>query len=299
MALNIGKIDCSTNQLNTGLYGCAVAMKQILFPILAKKGWSISKLDEFDQEYFDEQVQKGIFTILPQPVTFDDESEETVYETFDNGMKMFVRDGLAEYLPTFVGNLCLQKALQSLSGTRKDLLLVDIAGNVYGAETETAFKGFDLNLVQAERQTLPSGAETGKIPFRIQFSALGTNEWTKFANFISGADFNITSKMGVVDVLLETVSADTGEIKLKALVACDQTTPLEFFDEVSMWSVIQESDGTPATISAVTFANGVYTITHDGTGAISVKLYDSNLNTNVVEAEGMYFQSNELNITMA
>lgn len=299
MALNIGKIDCSTNQLNTGLYGCAVAMKQILFPILVKKGWSISKLDEFDQEYFDEQVQKGEFTILPQPVTFDDESEETVYETFDNGMKMFVRDGLAEYLPTFVGNLCLQKALQSLSGTRKDLLLVDIAGNVYGAETATAFKGFDLNLVQAERQTLPSGAETGKIPFRIQFSALGTQEWTKLANFISGADFNITSKMGVVDVLLETVSGNAGERKLKALVACDQTTPLEFFDDVSMWSVIQEPDGTPATISAVTFANGVYTITHDGTGAISVKLYDSNLNTNVIEAEGMYFQSNELNITMA
>lgn len=294
MALNIGKIDCSTNQLNTGLYGCAVAMKQILFPILVKKGWSISKLDEFDQEYFDEQVQKGEFTILPQPVTFDDESEETVYETFDNGMKMFVRDGLAEYLPTFVGNLCLQKALQSLSGTRKDLLLVDIAGNVYGAETETAFKGYDLNLVQAERQTLPSGTETGKIPFRIQFSALGTQEWTKQANFVRPEGFNITGANGVIDVLLEDALSGTGEINVTAKVACDKSTVLDFFDDVNNWQVT-DSTGV-VNITAVTYANGVYKIEHAGTGPGTVKLFDSTLNTSVVESEGLFFESNSLNL---
>lgn len=295
MALNIGQVDCMTDQLNTGSFGCAVRMQQILFLILVNKGWSISKLDDFDSDYFNEMVQKKQFTVLPQQVTVEDESEDTVYETFDNGLKMFVRQGIVEYLPTYVGDLCLQKALQSVSGTRKDLLLVDVSGNVYGAETETGFKGFDLNLIQAERQSLPTGAETGKIPLRLQFSALGVAEWTKQANFIKAEDFNITSANGIIDVLLELVDTTTsGEVKVTAKVACDKSTNLDFFDSTDAWQ-ITDSTGV-VNITNVTYANGVYTITPDGTGEYSVKLFDSTLGVGVVESEGLFFESNSLNV---
>lgn len=294
MALNIGQVNCTTDQLNTGSYGCAVRMQQILFLILVNKGWSISKLDDFDSDYFNEMVQKKQFTVLPQQVTVEDESEDTVYETFENGLKMFVRQGVIEYLPTYVGDLCLQKALQSVSGTRKDLLLVDVAGNIYGAETDTGFKGFDLNLIQAERLGLATGTETGKIPLRLQFSALGVEEWTKQANFVRPEDFNITGVNGVIDVLLELDSSSSGETKVTAKVACDKSTNLDFFDSTNVWQVT-DSTGV-VNITDVTYTNGVYTITHAATGDYTIKLFDSTLGAGVVESEGLFFESNSLNL---
>lgn len=290
MALIMGQVDCTANVNNTGVIGCAVDMAEIQFLILTKKGWNIASGNTFDKAYFDEQVQKKNFIILPKPVSVESDSEDAVYETFDNGLKMFVRDGKIEYVVTFANGSCFHKALRSLSGGAYDLLMVDVKEQVWGVKTTTGFKAFDINLIQAESKILATGSESAKSPFRIQFSAKGTAEWNISSEFIKPDSFAFDTINGVIDVKLMPGTPVAGKVVVKAVVGCDGTTPLDQFTNVSDWRVLDNS-GVPEVISAVNYVNGEYQLTIANTGAMQTQLYDSLLSTIVIENGGLYFQS--------
>lgn len=290
MALTIGTVNCTTGIKNTGVMGCPVEMGEVAFLILVKKGWSILENSTFDQAYFDEQVQNKNFIILPNPVNWESESEDAVYESFDNGLKMFVRAGKIEYVATFNKGNCFHKALFGLSGRPWDLLLVDVDDKVWGAETATGFKGFDLNLVQAESKTLATGTEGAKSPFRLQFSAKGTNEWNKTINFLVPDSFSFENANGVIDVTLLPGTPSAGSVVVKAVIGCDGTTVLSQFTTAADWLLL-DNTGTPVSSPTVTYANGEYTIGTGLSGAHTIQLYDSTAQTNVIVNGGLYFQS--------
>lgn len=286
----MGQVDCTANVNNTGVLGCAVDMAEIQFLILTKKGWNMANGDTFDKSYFDEQVQKKNFIILPKPVSVESESEDAVYETFDNGLKMFVRDGKIEYVVTFANGSCFHKALRSLSGGAYDLLMVDVKEQVWGVKTTTGFKAFDINLIQSESKILATGSESAKSPFRIQFSAKGTAEWNGASEFIRPDGFAFDTINGVIDVKLEPGTPAAGKVVVKAVVGCDGTTPLDQFTSPSDWRVLNNA-GVAQTVTNVAYLNGEYQLTISATGAMQTQLYDSILSTIVIEKGGLYFQS--------
>lgn len=297
MAINIGVVDCATNTRGTGIAGCFVGMNDPQFFILAKKGWSIATSSTLDEDAIKGFVQDGSFVVLPGHQNVASESEEYVYETTDSGTKIPVRDGLVEFMAQYAKGLCFHKALRSISWGAYDLLIVDYDNNgngrLWGVEGETAFKGYDLNLINAETFTLTTGSERSKTPFRLQFSAKGTAEFNNKANFVRVDAFDVANLNGIVDVTIETVSLTGGELRVKVILACDRSTLVAGLDNLANW-MITDNAGAAITPSGLTYVDGVYIFAGMPAGEANVKLYDTVADSNIVKQGDLFYMSDTL-----
>lgn len=297
MAINIGVVDCTTNAKGTGVGACFVGMNDAQFFILVKKGWSIALATTFDESAVKELVQDGTFIVLPNHQSIEVESEDYVYETTDSGYKIPVRDGLVEFMAQYAKGLCLHKALRSISWGAYDLLIVDYDNNgngrLWGVEDVTSFKGFDLNLINAETFTMTTGTERGKSPFRLQFSAKGTVEFNNKANFVRADSFDVASLNGVRDVNILPIDLTGGTLKVEVIDACDNSTKIAGLDDLTMWKLV-DNTGAPVVASSISYANGVYTFAGMQAGEVIVSLYDTVLDTAVVNDGSLFYASDEL-----
>lgn len=299
MALEIGVLNCSTAGRGTGVFGCLAALNTIKNFILTRKGWKMNiATDTLDQDKIDELIQNGDWIILPDHQSIEDASEATVYETTDSGYMIYVRDGLAQFLAQYAKGVCFHKAAHSISRGNYDVLFVDLdnegEGRIWGEETPDGyFKGLDLNLANAENFILPTGSTSSKTPFRLQLSQKGTKALNTRFNFAKSEDVDLASIDGVRDVVLEPVSSTGTSVSLKVLGACDKTTSIVGLD-ASDFRVVN-SAGAVQTPTAVSYANGVYTITGLTAGTYSISLYDSAANSEIIVQDGAYYASNVLN----
>lgn len=301
MALIIGVLNCSTETKGTGTAGCTVTPNNINNLMLVKKGWSLDETnDTLDQEDIDELIQNGTLIPLPSHFGREDANEEAVYETSDIGVKIFVRQGNVEFVVTYAKGICFSKALETLRSKKLDLLFVDYEdgkSRLWGAYSNGKFKGFDLNLNNAENFVLPSGTAGAKKPLRIQLSPKGTVEYNSNMDFVVSDDIDFGGIDGVNDVVLTSSSNLTTDFQVAVNSACDKTTSFEGFDNPANWRVTNTS-GVVQTVSGVTYSDGVYTLAGLSAGTYNVQLYDSAGGYPVVASEGMYYKSDILNVVL-
>lgn len=301
--MDVGVLNCATSRRGTGVAGCLAMLNNIKNFILVEKGWKAEIANtDLDQETIDGFTQSGAWIVLPEHQSIESASEETVYETTDSGYMIYVRDGLVQFLAQYAKGVCFHKALHSISLGNYDLLLVDLdnegEGRLWGEETPDGFfKGFDLNLANAENFSLPTGSTSSKTPFRVQLSAKGTKAMNTRINFVKADDVDLASLDGVREVTILPVSATGGELVVQLVVACDQTTPITGLT-AGDFRVTNATTGAVVTPLSLTVEGNTYTFDLPA-GAYNVQLYDTVESSTVIVDGTTYYSSNILNTLVA
>lgn len=297
--MEVGVLNCTTSRRGTGIAGCLAMLNNIKNFILVEKGWKVDiATTELDQATIDGFIQSGAWIILPEHQALEDASEETVYETTDSGYMIYVRDGLKQFLGQYAKGVCFHKALHSISLGNYDLLMVDLdnegEGRLWGEETPDGFfKGFDLNLANAESFSFPTGTTSSKTPFRLQLSAKGTRSMNTRINFVKSEDMDLASLDGVRDVSIIPVSM-AGDLVVRIVGACDKTTPITGLSATD-FRVVDATTGAVVSPAPVTEAGNEYTLTLPP-GTYDVQLYDSVTNSHIIADGGVFYSSNVLNV---
>lgn len=297
--MELGVLNCASTRRGTGVAGCLAMLNNIKNFVLTEKGWKVDVTTDLNQEAIDGFIQSGAWIILPEHQSIESASEETVYETTDSGYMIYVRDGLAQFLAQYAKGVCFHKALHSNSLGNYDLLMIDMdnegEGRLWGEETPDGFfKGFDLNLANAENFSLPTGTTSSKTPFRVQLSAKGTKAMNTRINFVKAEDVDLASLDGVREVSLLPVSLTGGDLVIDVVGACDRTTPIlgltaTDFRITNAAGVVQ----TGFTVSAV---GNRYTIADLGAGTFNVQLFDTVENSPIIVQSATFYSSNVLNV---
>lgn len=301
MALIIGVLNCTKGSKGTGTAGCKIDPNNINNLIFARKGFSLDATsDSLDQEDFEKLVQDGTLVVLPAHFGREDASEEYVYETSEIGVKIKVRPGNIEMVVTYAAGICFSKALETLASKKFDLLFTDYEdgkSRLWGAFNNGKFKGFDLALNNAENFQLPTGSTGAKKPLRIQFSPKGTVEYNSMMDFVTSDDVDFAAYDGINDVILSSTDNTTANFLVSVTSGCDKTTNFEGFADPKFWKVTNSS-GATQTVTGVTYADGKYKLAGLSAGTYNVQLYDTTEGLPVAAVDGMFYQSDVLNVVL-
>jgi hypothetical protein len=274
-------------------------MEQISKFILLQRGEKLNiQSDTFDLDKVQDLIQSGKMIVLPNHLSLENSSEETVYETLGSGVMVFVRNGLYQFTVQYNGSTCLSKALSQLSAKSWDLFLVDISQKVFGEYTvDGYFKGFEASLVQGENMTFNDGATASKKPLRLQLSTSGTRAFNERIDYYVSESVDFVNLEGVEDVYLEVISSKASDLKIAVVNGCDKTTAIEGLDNPNYWKVINSS-GTAVVPATITYVDGYYKFTGVAVGDYVFSLYDKTNSKNIV-AIGTNFLKTTRNTAIA
>lgn len=304
MAITTNNTDCSSAIGGTGSQGCKVDINYINRFMLLEKGTELNLTsDTLDQSKIDDLVQDGKLIILPEHFSFENQSEETVYETTPSGGKIAVRNGRYELVPMYASGVCLGNSLATLSTKQWTLLMIDFddSGNsrAWGEETSTLFKGFDLSLVYAENRSLNDGSVATKVPLRLQFSTNGTQAMKSRVSYISAADaVDFANLDGVNDVSLTATTTTAADLRINANISCDSTTSILSNTADSNWRIIDTSDSSVQSGYSIAVTSGQYSITGLAAGTYTVEWYDETNSKDIIAVSGSYYDSDTITVTL-
>lgn len=302
----LNKTDCGTAIKGTGTLGCKVDINYTQQFFLGEKGGVEFDLatDTIDQATIDNLIQSEQLIVLPTHFSFDNASGETVYEELPSGVKLPVRNGLYEFVPMYVGSICLANALSSLNSKSWDLFMLDVddSGNsrLWGEKTSNGkFKGYDTSLVYAENKSLNDGSTSTKTPLRIQLSTKGTSAMrSRVAYLSSNNSIDFANLNGVNDVILEVLTTLSTNFTVTANISCDGSTAISSNTDVSNWKITNTSDGSDVVPSGITYVNGAYVIAGIPIGTYTVKFYDKTNSKDVIVSSGNYYESDTITVTL-
>ena len=293
--VSIGVLNCGAKGASTGIFGCVKNLNNPFKLILVAKGWSLDSTTEtLNEATITSYMTTGKWIVLPEHQTLTSEAEATVYETTDSGYKIFVRNGLAEFMVQYAKGTCFNSALFSLSLGNYDLLIVDFGNDgearLWGEySTETGvFKGLDISLLNAETFAMATGTEAAKSQLRIQLSAKGTNALNSRLDFAISETVDLANLDGIRDVSIVKTGGTIAKPEFKVVGACDNTTPVVGL-ELSDFKVTDQAGValTPTAFSEPTPGN--YTFTTGGSPtAVNIEL------NGIVDVAGNYYKSDIL-----
>lgn len=289
MSINTTR-NCASSVLGTGTRGCRTEKKYINRRFLIEKGYSFAKAtDTFDDATINGLIQRGVLVPLPNDLGAEAGNTEATYETI-NTQDIPVSGIVYGWRIKYKSDQCLARALATLSNKSWDLLEVDEDGELNAVETTDGFiKGFDVNLVKYEGLTNNDGSVGSKLTLRIQLTKTGSKEYDSSFVVIPSGQVDWSNLKGVDEVSLSAAGG-----KLKAVFACDGSTPITGLTTANVRAV----DDTGAVVVGFTITSsgdGLYTVGGlTGGEDYTIYLYDSTLNTRVIAMANYFYKSNEL-----
>lgn len=298
-----GKKDCNGAEgANTGKKGCTIEMATPKHIIKTPKSFVIPQEQDFNLAYIAEQVQRGNFTPVIGASYFEPTSSDDAYNTNPAGVKRLNLKGLPEYRLTFEEGHEFYKQMSKLESYKDSRFLIgDDEGNWAMAVTSDGdFRGFEIGHVTPEmrKEKVEGGDSEMK---SLLFQVINRKEWDlNYEIFLASElewDTDDIPTIDGVDLEFDAVPAngDT-DIILNAVLSSDRKTEVEGLDDTSNFLITV--GGSTATISNVveSSSGGQYTITLGAavnTGqVVTAQLYDSSLNKNVANADGLLYRSN-------
>lgn len=289
----VTKIDCASSVTGTGQNGCRKVKGYVARRFLIEKGIKFDKLtDTFDDATINALIQQFKLMPLPTDLGAEAQNQEPTYETIQK-QDIFVSGMVYGWNVQYAADACLGKALKTLSNKKWDLLEVDEDGNLIAVETSDGFiKGFDANIVRYAGMVNNDGSVGSKMTLRIQLSKIGSIEYDSSWQLIPSGEVDWLNLQGVDEILF----TKTGDGKLQATFACDETTPIDGLTT----SNIRVVDATGATVAATIAADseGKYTVTGLTPGSdYVIYTYHTASSSNTVIVGNYFYKSNRLNWT--
>ncbi len=279
MAILINQLNCDTQRLGTGVRECIVELNaQPYGYFLVDKAWTADiAVDTIDQQYVIDRVQDGQWVPFVDAVNFVDNSEETVFETFDSGIKGPVRRGFPEYGFSFDKSLYFHRAAHSYNTFQSyNIVFLFRDSTLLFAESTDGLTltGFTAGYVDAATLMLATGTTVDKTntAFQLTDSVQFNSRAVALTSNASGIDINQIDGQNDVILTLQ-IPADTDtDLIFSAVLAGNEAVQADFLSATDMRVV-----GTTGPILTLVFDTGT-------------NLYTMGLAAGVASAENIFVQ---------
>lgn len=221
--LNKGK--CSTDAVGNALgaetsKGCATLITSAKMLIAVAPGEEIKKDAELYSE-IDRLILAGKAEILRGVESFEENGNDDTIETLPDDTMKVTNEAKYTFLVSFSKGLFFNKALHSLKGFKRWSIYIVDENGIFGVETDTGLKGFNVGMFQPQKISFPTNSTGQQEGLRFQFS--DRYELDDDYGFI--VDPNIRKMKGITEVRLRFANApivgDT-TLTVKAALAMDE-----------------------------------------------------------------------------
>lgn len=185
----INTIVCSAAGGNTGIPDCAFTFKTLKGGFLVPSSFVLSEAQLSSKETImaallaavnhDDPAQR-IYP-LPETVTFTDNTEDPVFQTFGLGGQAFVRDGKYNFLVQYTkGGNCISNALMKFNNGNYRWLGFDAAGVLIGTKVGATMKGVPLEVFYARPFRMADGTNVALFAYMLSFDPNYINQNVAF-----------------------------------------------------------------------------------------------------------------------
>lgn len=302
MATLINTKNCSAELKGTGIIDCPVRAGRLIGFLKVPKSYRFdSSTDDFDLTYVNAQA------VLGNIVSFNDASdlvqnlEETVYKTYNSGIKSQVRNGLPELQFIYPNGYHFHSsAFSHNSYNTHDIILV-FDNNLLGFGTlsdETTLKGLTMGSFQTSTIKFNDGAEPQETMISVQI--INSEEYNQNISFIDTADFgfSVSEIKGAIDThvsVIGTPASTETSVVIKVVANANRSISIAGL-------AATDFKVTGQTVSAAVYdsATQEYTLTVDaltvGTKKVSLKVNDTDV---AVDVSGTLYSGSSANFTVA
>lgn len=294
-------LNCGEGSVGTWFDGCKTTPKDYTKAFLLAPSAVIDlATDTFDEAARAILIKNGKLIALNDVLQVNEAGAKNNIQTLPNKKKLYVSQGLLEFMMEFEASPCIVKALHKLTRKKWQLLLLDSEGKLMFDNKNGQLNGFEINLLDVDNETVnDGGSKIAMITLTAQLTQNGTKGYNERRSFIQDDAFYDIN--GVQDVTLSKVTGTTlavGSFKLNIVSGCDGSTPIEALNtNIKVYNAT-----TGAVVAGITWADnadGTYTPTGLTAGDRLIKLYDTVNTTPVVDIEStQFYQSNVLAVTL-
>ena len=270
--------------VGSGTKGCKIDPENIAALLAFPAGTVIT--EELTRESIRQMQKEGNLVVLPNIYDMVWAPEENQLVTSPSrGFQSLAREGLYSFTAQFDNGIHFQKTLTSMTGRNWEIVLVDVADNMWGTEIPNGggFKGFRTSFFAANPYIFKTGTEGGHTELAVQFAR--SRELNAHAAVITAEqlDFLPTDLDGVNEVSLQIASLAAGDVQVRATLQDNDT----FIDGLSESDFLVKADGATVAVTTATADASTKSYTLDAAVSadqrVEITLYDSSNNSPVVE----------------
>lgn len=288
--------NCGGDQANTGKLGCLQSFGTPLSVILTKRGFVIPKETELNVAYLEAEVQKGNLIPIMDASSFEDVSAEDAYSTNAAGVERLNLKGLPKFKLMFEEGHEFYRQMSRLNSYKsKGAILIDDAGKwLFGVDSNGDYVGLTLGQVTAEmRKTKVQGGDAESRALSMQF--IDRYQWDSSYGIVERSELGFspsevpTINGARIDFTQVATSGDT-DVAVTITLASDGSSPIEGLAASDF--VVKSGVGSQVPTGITEASPGLYvlTVTALSTGALSVDIFDSSLNLNVVVSSNVLYR---------
>lgn len=293
-------LNCGQGSVGTWFDGCKTTPKDYTKAFLLAPSAVISlATDTFTEADRAELIKAGKLIALNDVLQITEGGAKNNFQTLPNKKKIFISQGLLEFMLEFEANPCLVKALHKLTRKKWQLILLDSEGKLMFDNKNGQLNGFEVNEFSIDNESVnDGGSKIAMVTASLQLTQNGTKGYNERRSFIQDDAFYDIN--GVQDVTLSkvaTTTLDVASFHLNIVGGCDGSTPI-----LGLATQIQVYDAATGVNQEITWTDngdGTYTPAGLTLGDKLIKLYDEVNHTPVVDIElTQFYQSNVLAVTL-
>ena len=184
-----------------------------------------------------------------------DNTEAAVIQTFSDGSKAKVRDGVYDWSFQFTsGGFCLQQALRThVSNSGSYALFYDKERKILGTTSNGEFAPIPLQVFDVEPWKMNTGQATAIYMPRFVFATNYANEDAEYVQ----TDFNLEQIVGLQDIKIQVLGFNhtTGVASVALITECGGANLYDLYSAqfvAAMWKASNAATGADITITSVT-----------------------------------------------
>ena len=282
-------LNCGQGTVGTWFDGCKTTPKDYVKAFLLAPSAIFELLtDTFDEAARATLIKDGKLIALNDVLQISEAGAKNNIQTLPNKKKLYVSQGLLEFMMEFEASPCLVKALHALTRKKWQLLLLDSEGKLMFDNKNGQLNGFEINLLDVDNESVnDGGSKIAMVTLTAQLTQNSTKGYNERRSFIQDDAFYDIN--GVQDVALSKVAGTTLDVmsfRLNVVSGCDGSTPVE---GLATQIQVYDTAGVNQEITWTDNGDGTYTPAGLTAGDRIIKLYDDANTTPVVDIEATQF----------
>lgn len=298
---NIDVLNCGSGTAGTWFDGCKTTAKDFTKAFLKSPSAEIDlKSGIFDNAAIALLIKKGHLVPLNDALMISEAGAKNNYQTLANKKKLFISQGLYEFMIEFEANPCAVKALHKLTKKKWELLLLDSEGKFFFDNKAGKLNGFEIQEFSLDNESVnDGGSKIAMFTASIQLTPDGTKGYNERRSFILSDDtLDFYSINGVQDVKIKADTLTIAALKVTVLGGCDNSTPILGLTTPN-FRALNATTGALTPVTVTEIGNGQYTITGATSGPRTIQLYDIVNNSIVADIlSEQFYQSNMLAVVL-